>query len=186
MFVILSKSVWGQGFIKPGRKGAEGVSEEVKKRARCGSSERAGGEIRGNYPTMLNISQLKRGMGGSQGGKDWSREVWTPCPYSPASLPPPPPLKKKIKYDLRFVTFSFAVDLVFNSRWWQFANHVYHGHNHSRKKRKQTLAARRIQLILRTPGGEHLLMLGAEVYEYEEVFQTQYLFRQSGVFIFHS
>ena len=29
-------------------------------------------------------------------------------------------------------------------------------------------------------------MLGAEVYEYEEVFQTQYLFRQSGVFIFHS
>ena len=72
------------------------------------------GEIRGNYPTMLNISQLKRGMGGSQGGKDWIREVWTPCPYSPASPPPP---KKKIKYDLRFVTFSFAVDLVFNSRW---------------------------------------------------------------------
>ena len=79
---------------------------------------------------MLNISQLKRGMGGSQGGKDWSREVWTPCPYSPAPPPspppppppplpppPPPPLKKKIKYDLRFVTFSFAVDLVFNSRW---------------------------------------------------------------------
>lgn len=72
------------------------------------------GEIRGNYPTMLNISQLKRGMGGSQGGKDWSREVWTLCPSSPASPPPP---KKNIKYDLRFVTFSFAIDLVFNSRW---------------------------------------------------------------------
>lgn len=27
------------------------------------------GEIRGNYPTMPNISQLKRGMGGSQGEK---------------------------------------------------------------------------------------------------------------------
>ena len=106
-----------------------------------------------------------------------------PCAYPP-SAPPPPQKKKKFKYDLRFVIFSFAVDLVFNSRWWQFANHVYHGHNHSRKK--QTLAARRIQLILRIPGGEHLLMLCAEVYEYEEVFQTQYLFRQSGVFIFHS
>ena len=38
-------------------------------------------------------------------------------------------------------------------------------------------------MILRTPTGEHLLMLGAEVYEHEEVFQKQYLFRQSGVFI---
>ena len=33
------------------------------------------GEIRGNYPTMPNISQLKRGMGGSQGEKGWSWEV---------------------------------------------------------------------------------------------------------------
>ena len=52
------------------------------------------GEIGRNYPTMLNISQLKRGMGGSQGGKDWSREVWTPCPYP---LPSPPPKKNKAK-----------------------------------------------------------------------------------------
>lgn len=74
------------------------------------------GEIRGNYPTMLNISQRKRGMGGSQGGKDWSREVWTPLRIPPFPPPLPPP-KKKFKYDLRFVIFSFAVDLVFNSRW---------------------------------------------------------------------
>ena len=30
------------------------------------------GEIRGNYPTMPNTSQLKRGMAGSQGEKGWS------------------------------------------------------------------------------------------------------------------
>ena len=78
--------------------------------------EQEAGEIRGNYPTMLNISQLKRGMGGSQGGKDWSRDVLTPCPY-PRPPPPPPPPPQKIKYDLRFVIFSFAIDFVFNSRW---------------------------------------------------------------------
>ena len=33
------------------------------------------GEIRANYPTMPNISQLKRDMGGSQGEKGWSLEV---------------------------------------------------------------------------------------------------------------
>ena len=40
-----------RGLIKPGRKEAEGVSEEVKKRARCGSSERAGrGRNKGKLP----------------------------------------------------------------------------------------------------------------------------------------
>ena len=37
--------------LKPGRKGAEGVSEEVKKRARGGSSEGAGrGRNKGKLP----------------------------------------------------------------------------------------------------------------------------------------
>lgn len=37
--------------LKPGGKGAEGVSEEVKKRAGAGSSERAGrGRNRGKLP----------------------------------------------------------------------------------------------------------------------------------------
>ena len=86
------------GGLSPEEKGRKGYRRRYRKERDVEVLKgQEDGEIRGNYPTMLNISQRKRGMGGSQGGKDWSREVWTPLRIPPFPPPlPPPPKKKKI------------------------------------------------------------------------------------------